>query len=90
VRAEKWDLLLVLDLRLLEVLRRVGDGVLLLGQLCFSGGVAVDAAVLLGRLAVRVHAAGWGGLLGSGFFGFETVNLLLGFGNVLLSGSACW
>lgn len=65
-------LLLVLDGGLLEVLGGVGGGVLLLGELSAGVGVAVGglAAVL-------------GGAVGGVGFGFEAVDLGLGFGDVL-------
>jgi hypothetical protein len=72
---------LVLEACLLEVRSGVRNGVLFLFKLGLGGdGTAIDCLVLLCGLAGGVLAA-----LAVSTFSLETVNLFLGFGNVLLS-----
>lgn len=93
VKYLRLPIIVVLNRSFVQVLARIGGGVLLLEELgcCVSGGGAVDGLVLLGRLLrgiVRSAAVGSGGsrgLVGLGFF-FEAVDFLLGFGYVLWRG----
>ena len=72
-------LLLVLDARRLELLGCVCNCVFLLRQLSFSVSVTVDTRILLCRL-LRVILSALVGVR----FSLETINFLLGFGDVLM------
>jgi hypothetical protein len=74
------DILLVLNGCLLELLGCVVGTVLLLLQLRLSGRAAVDALVLLSRLASRVCAAVCRALV---LLCLKALDLLLCFGDVL-------
>jgi hypothetical protein len=76
-------LLLVFQRGLFKLFSGVCRAVLFLLLLGFRGGTSVDTLVLLGRLASSVCAAIRVAVCALVFFCFKTVDLLLGFGDVL-------
>jgi hypothetical protein len=77
------SLLLVFQRSLFKLFGGVCRAVSFLLLLGFRGGTAVDALILLGRLASSVCAAVRLSVRALVFFCFKTVDLLLGFGDVL-------